>query len=72
MSTSKVARVVISTVLFFYSMVLVRERTIPPERPPLVGEVIANLCGERVPRGQLDGSLGRILGFLDSRYFSIK
>jgi hypothetical protein len=27
------------------SMVLVRERTIPTERPPLVGEVIANLCG---------------------------
>jgi hypothetical protein len=39
------------------SMVLVRERTIPTERPPLVGEVIANLCGERVPRGQRDGSL---------------
>jgi hypothetical protein len=27
------------------SMVSVRERTIPTERPPLVGEVIANLCG---------------------------
>jgi hypothetical protein len=27
------------------SMVCVRERTIPTERPPLVGEVIANLCG---------------------------
>jgi hypothetical protein len=27
------------------SMVLVRERTIPTERPPLVGEVIANFCG---------------------------
>jgi hypothetical protein len=26
------------------SMVRVRERTIPTERPPLVGEVIANLC----------------------------
>jgi hypothetical protein len=26
-------------------MVRVRERTIPTERPPLVGEVIANLCG---------------------------
>jgi hypothetical protein len=24
---------------------LVRERTIPTERPPLVGEVSANLCG---------------------------
>jgi hypothetical protein len=27
------------------SMVWVRERTIPTERPPLVGEVIAKLCG---------------------------
>jgi hypothetical protein len=27
------------------SMVQVRERTILTERPPLVGEVIANFCG---------------------------
>jgi hypothetical protein len=27
------------------SMLLVRERTIPTERPPLDGEVIANFCG---------------------------
>jgi hypothetical protein len=55
------------------SMVWVRERTTQTERPPLVGEVIANFCGQRVPRGQRDGSHGRILGFLDrSRYFSIK
>jgi hypothetical protein len=27
------------------SMVWVRERTISTERPPLVGEVIANFCG---------------------------
>jgi hypothetical protein len=39
------------------SMVWVRERTIPTERPPLVGEAIANFCGYRVPRGQRDGSL---------------
>jgi hypothetical protein len=39
-------------------MVWVRERTIPTERPPLVGEVIANfLRKEGVPRGQRDGSL---------------
>jgi hypothetical protein len=38
-------------------MVWVRERTIPTERPPLVGEVIANLCGYRVSRGHRDGSL---------------
>jgi hypothetical protein len=39
------------------SLVWVRERTIPTERPPLVGEVNANFCGSRVPRGQRDGSL---------------
>jgi hypothetical protein len=27
------------------SVVLVRERTMPIERPPLVGEVIASFCG---------------------------
>jgi hypothetical protein len=29
------------------SVALVRERTIPTERPPLVGEVSANFCGKR-------------------------
>jgi hypothetical protein len=54
-------------------MVWVRERTIPTQRPPLVGEIIANICGLRVPRGQREGSYGRILDFLDRcRYFSIK
>jgi hypothetical protein len=38
-------------------MVWVRERTIPTERPPLVGEVITNFCGQRVPRGERDGYL---------------
>jgi hypothetical protein len=47
-------------------MVWVRERTIPTERPPLIGEVIANAVSMTDP-------YGRILGFLDrSRYFSIK
>jgi hypothetical protein len=36
-------------------MVQVRKRTIPTELPPLVGEVIINFCGQRVPRGQRDG-----------------
>jgi hypothetical protein len=40
-------------------MVWVRERTIPTERPPLVGEVIASFCGKRVPRGQRDGRFSR-------------
>jgi hypothetical protein len=35
----------------------VRERTITTERPPLVGEVSVNICGQTVPRGQRDGSL---------------
>jgi hypothetical protein len=34
------------------SVVVVLKRTIPTERPPLVGEVSANLCGWRVWRGQ--------------------
>jgi hypothetical protein len=34
------------------SVALVRERTIPTEQPPLVGEVSANVCGYRVSRGQ--------------------
>jgi hypothetical protein len=38
-------RAVLSTVHKLNSMVWVRERTIPTERPPLVGEVIANFCG---------------------------
>jgi hypothetical protein len=33
-------------------MVLVRERSIPTERPPLVGKVSANFCGLRVQLGQ--------------------
>jgi hypothetical protein len=45
------------------SVALVRERTIPTERPPLVGEVSANYCvaysAGRIP-------YGRTLGFLDS------
>jgi hypothetical protein len=33
------------------------ERTIPTERPPLVGKVSANFCGQRVPHGQRYRSL---------------
>jgi hypothetical protein len=38
------------------SVALVRKRTIPTERPPLVGEVSANFRGERVSRGQRNES----------------
>jgi hypothetical protein len=33
------------TYLFTYFVALVRKRTKPTERPPLVGEVSANFCG---------------------------
>jgi hypothetical protein len=36
---------------------LVRERSIPSERPSLVGGVSANFLGYRVSRGQRNGSL---------------
>jgi hypothetical protein len=35
-----------NTDYYYYSVALVRERTIPTDRPPLVGEVSANLCGQ--------------------------
>jgi hypothetical protein len=34
------------------SVARVRDRIMPTERPPLVGEVSANFCGYRVSRGQ--------------------
>jgi hypothetical protein len=43
------------TKLKLNSAALVRERTIPTERPPLVGEDSANFCGQRVSRGQRNG-----------------
>jgi hypothetical protein len=39
------------------SFARLRERTIPTERPPLVGDVCSNFCGYRVPRGERNGSL---------------
>jgi hypothetical protein len=39
------------------SVTSVGERTIPTERPPLVSEIRGNFCGQRVLRGQSDGSL---------------
>jgi hypothetical protein len=55
-------------------MVRVRERTIPAERPPLVGEVIANIFADRGCHVvSVTDPYGRILGFLDrNRYFSIE
>jgi hypothetical protein len=54
-------------------MVGFHERTIPTERPPLVGEVIANFVDRECHVVGVTDPYGRILGFLDrSRYFSIK
>jgi hypothetical protein len=54
---------------------LVRERTIPTERPPLVDEILMSTFVDRgVSRGQRGGSPAVVnLSFLDwSRYFSFK
>jgi hypothetical protein len=39
------------------SVTLVREQSMPTERPPLVGKNSANFCGYIEPRDQCDGSL---------------
>jgi hypothetical protein len=50
------------------AVALVYERTILTERPPLVGEISANFCGQRVSCGQRDPH-GHILGFLDRSHY---
>ena len=42
--------------LHINSVAIVRERTIPTERPPPVGEVSANFADRGVSRGQRNGS----------------
>jgi hypothetical protein len=37
---------------------LIFKRITPTERPPLANQISANFCGQRVSRGQHDGSLG--------------
>jgi hypothetical protein len=52
------------------SVAWVRERTIPAERPPLVGEVSAKFADRGCHVVSLTDPYGRILGFIDlSRYF---
>jgi hypothetical protein len=54
-------------------MVWVCERTIPTERPPLVGEVMPTFSDRGFHVVIVTDPYGSILGFLDrSRYFSIK
>jgi hypothetical protein len=52
-------------------MALVRKRTVPTERPPLVSEVSANFFADRGCHVvSVTNPYGRILGFLDrNRYF---
>jgi hypothetical protein len=47
---------------------------IPTERPPLVGEISANICEYRVSRGQRNGSPRPSISVFQtrSRYFSIQ
>jgi hypothetical protein len=42
-------RVIYYYYYYYYSVALVCERTIPKDRPPLVSEVSANLCGYKMP-----------------------
>jgi hypothetical protein len=53
---------------------LVRERTIPTDRPPLVDEMLSTFVDRGVSRGQRGGSPTVVnVSFLDrSRYFSFK
>jgi hypothetical protein len=54
------------------SMVCVRQRTIPTERPSLVGEVMPSFADRGCHVVSVTDPYGRILGFLDrSRYFSV-
>ena len=41
----EIRRLVLRRIIKLNSVVLVRERIIPTERPPPVGEVSANFCG---------------------------
>jgi hypothetical protein len=54
-------------------MPLIRGRTIPTERPPLVGEVSATFVDRGFHVVNVTDLYGRILGILDrSRYFFSK
>jgi hypothetical protein len=46
-------------------MAWVRERTIPTEQPPLIGEVSANFVDRGCHVVSVTYPYGRILGFLD-------
>jgi hypothetical protein len=52
------------------SVVLVRERTIPIERPPLVGKVMPTFADRGCRVVSATDPYDRILGFLDRDLFS--
>jgi hypothetical protein len=51
------------------SVALVREQTIPTERPPLVGEVSANFADRGVSHGQCGGSPTAVILVLYTDFF---
>jgi hypothetical protein len=53
------------------SVALVRDRTIPTERPPTIGEVSVNFADGGCCLVSITHSYGRILSFLDRRQTSI-
>jgi hypothetical protein len=54
------------------SVALVRERTIPTERPPLVGEVVPTFADRGCHVVGATDPYSRILGFLDRTCFFFK
>jgi hypothetical protein len=67
-SHPRIAEIVTNTKKLNF-VVLVRGRTIPTERPPLVGEVSANFCWYRVSRIQRNGSLRPYSRLLNCTHF---
>jgi hypothetical protein len=66
----KALRKLIWKLLQTNSVALVHEWTILTEWPLLVGEVSANIYGERVSHGQHNKSLGHNLGFLAGSHYT--
>jgi hypothetical protein len=52
------SRIAIAILIYLHHkpVTLVRERTIPTERPPLVGEISANFCHKPIDNIKLLGS----------------
>jgi hypothetical protein len=57
--------------LLTYSVALVRKRTIPTERPPLVGELVPTSADSGYHVVSVTDPYGRILGFLERALITI-